>query len=211
MSIGKPLVPNIEKVQEYKNLESRLDKMEKWIFVDFRLISPRKLTKDDYKVENPPFFDLGMVDQQKSFHAYLDNATISIQHKILQIQASLSNNVSKIFVVLDEFVKNPDMYLRLAEFIAENDRIVVMAWLGMEKYTLINTIRSWFDKEFKKALNSEESYMLISKQMYDNIEGFHSLIEYLAEHKVNLQFSDTYRDHIPEEAQEKILATLRVA
>lgn len=207
MWLLQPSVENTKKVQEYKNLNSRLEKIEKWIFVDFNLITPDKLEGSDFP--NPYDFDpFGLGDSMNDARAMSWNKMINIEHKALQAKVLFNDNISKIFVVIDEFAKNPDVYLWLAEFIAEKDGFVLMKDFEMGKYKLKNIVKSWFDKKFKEYINSKKSHMLVWKKTYDDPEAFQQLITYLADNEINLPFpnisDNIFHSHISEKQKQEL-------
>jgi hypothetical protein len=158
-----------EKIQEYANLQNRSNKItEKWIFIDFDLIQPQKLSGyEDIKNWNSYFLSL----------------------------ASAATNISKTFVTFDEFRKNPDKYILLIEYLANKDWRTL---LYKQKDCKGFWNKLLYNKKFRKCLNNVCPILLPSKQIYEDSENLSNLIEYLVENDIALDLLNpiTWEKHL---------------
>jgi len=51
----------------------------------------------------------------------MNNPEITKDHAAFLQKAITSNSISKVFVMFDEFKKNPDKYILLTEYLAKNE------------------------------------------------------------------------------------------
>lgn len=178
------------KVKEYTNLSYRLDKIKEWILIDFDLVPPQKLQVNDYP--DRYFFDpFGLGNMENKTNALIDNSILSIQHSLLMIQGMSSDNISKIFVVLDDFKNDPDAYISLTEFLAETDWVAVLKKISSKEW-FIHHIRKQFDRKYRKQLKNKSSHLFLSKQTYHTTEDFSRLVEYLAKNNINVSFNEDF-------------------
>ncbi|MFA6255618.1 MAG: hypothetical protein WC606_00405 [Candidatus Absconditabacterales bacterium] len=176
------------KVQEYIDLEHRTNNIDKGIFIDFGLIPPKKLSAREFPdllVPNGKGNRCGDALGFAGLAAVKNNLEIELSHASFLEKAVSSANISKTFVALDEFLKNPDKYILLTEYLAGKDGSAIL-YRNYDGEHFFDKIRILFDKKYKEILQNKRPVLFPSKNLYNNAEDFPTLVKYLIENDIDM-------------------------